>query len=212
MVTPSPRRLREPGVIIVLDSYANVPLGTPTEAFRKLHLGCGRVQIPGFFHVDMLESEHVDHVGSIDMLDFVPGETVELIYASHVLEHFGRWEYKQVLAEWWRVLRPGGVLRLAVPDFAMCAKLYYEKGLQDGLSGLVGLICGGQRHVLDTHRMVFDEALLTSALREVGFTAVRRWDWRQTEHAHIDDYSQAYLPHMDKENGTLMSLNLEAIK
>jgi hypothetical protein len=28
----------------------------------------------------------------------------------------------------------------------------------------------------------------------------------------MDDYSQSYLPHMDKENGTLMSLNLEAVK
>ena len=46
---------------------------------------------------------------------------------------------------------------------------------------------------------------------EAGFARVRRWDWRATEHAGIDDYSQAYLPHMDKENGTLVSLNLEAI-
>ena len=32
------------------------------------------------------------------------------------------------------------------------------------------------------------------------------------KHSDIDDYSQAYIPHMDKDNGTLMSLNVEAIK
>jgi hypothetical protein len=49
-------------------------------------------------------------------------------------------------------------------------------------------------------------------LLQAGFSEVRRWDWRNTEHSEVDDYSQAHLPHMDKENGRLMSLNLEAIK
>lgn len=135
-----------------------------------------------------------------------------LIYASHVLEHFDRVAYRHVLAEWFRVLRPGGILRLAVPDFAACAALYYEKGLEDGLSGLVGLVVGGQRDRYDFHKMIFDEDLLSRALRETGFREVRRWDWRNTEHSGVDDYSQAYLPHLRKDDGRLMSLNLEAVK
>ena len=51
---------------------------------------------------------------------------------------------------------------------------------------------------------------LTRLLQDAGFGAVRRWDWRATEHAGIDDHSQAYYPHMDKEGGLLVSLNLEA--
>ena len=46
----------------------------------------------------------------------------------------------------------------------------------------------------------------------IGFKDVYKYDWRQTEHSYIDDYTQSYLPHMDKENGTLLSLNVEAIK
>lgn len=45
-----------------------------------------------------------------------------------------------------------------------------------------------------------------------GFKDVRRYDWRQTEHKDYDDFSQAYIPHMDKENGLLISLNIEATK
>ena len=41
---------------------------------------------------------------------------------------------------------------------------------------------------------------------------IRLTYWEETEHAQFDDHSQAYLPHMDKENGTLMSLNVECIK
>ena len=177
----------------------------------KLHLGCGPKYIPGFLHIDVIDGEHIHHQGSICELPFAE-KSVELIYAAHVLEHFGRWEIQKVLEEWYRVLIPGGVLRIAVPDFAQCVKLYYEQGLKDGLSGLVGLISGGQRNEYDYHKMIFDEPFLSEAFRLVGFREVRRWDWRTTEHAHIDDYSQAYIPHLDKENGTLMSLNLEAVK
>jgi predicted SAM-dependent methyltransferase len=180
--------------------------------YQKLHLGCGEVHIPGFFHIDAQASANIDHVGTIDSLTFIPDEASALIYCSHCLEHFGRWQIPQVLQEWCRVLKPGGVLRLAVPNFAACAQLYYEAGLEDGLSGLVGLVSGGQKDEYDFHKMIFDEPLLTNMLKDAGFNTVKKWNWRDTEHAHIDDYSQAYLPHLDKDNGMLMSLNLEATK
>lgn len=163
-------------------------------------------------HVDIADHPHIDHQGKVEDLKFLDDNSCQLLYASHVLEHFGRFEYNSVLAEWYRVLEPGGILRLAVPDFEACARLYYEQGLKDGLSGLIGLISGGQRNSYDFHKMVFDEPLLTADLLNTGFREVRRWNWRDTYHAHIDDYSQAYLPHLDKENGTLMSLNIEAEK
>ena len=179
----------------------------------KLHLGCGSKHISGFIHIDILDAPHIDHKQRIETLPEFPDGSVDLIYACHVLEHFSRWTYKSALQEWFRVLKPsGGVLRLAVPDFAACAKIYHEHGLADGLSGLIGLIVGGQRNEYDIHYMIFDQQLLEDSLREVGFTSVRYWDWRCTDHCDVDDYSQAYLPHLDKQNGTLMSLNLEAIK
>ena len=155
---------------------------------------------------------HVDLVADVARLEMIPDQTADLIYASHVLEHFGRWEFRAVLSEWRRVLKPGGTLRLAVPDFAACAKLYYERGLADGLNGLIGLICGGQRDGMDYHKMIFDEPFLKHELLGLGFKNIRRWDWRETEHAQVDDYSQCYLPHLDKEQGTLMSLNLEGTR
>lgn len=80
------------------------------------------------------------------------------------------------------------------------------------MSGLVGLLVGGQRDSRDFHKMVFDEQTLSKDLLEAGFRKVRRWDWRATEHAMVDDYSQAHIPHMAKETGRLMSLNLEGVK
>ena len=177
----------------------------------KLHLGCGKKYIPGFKHVDLQNFEHIDFNTSVDNLDFADDNSADLIYASHVLEHFGRNEYKNVLKEWFRVLKPGGVLRIAVPSFDAVIE-YYTKH-DDNLELFLGLLVGGQKvGEYDYHKMVFDQKLLTKSLKEIGFSKVNKYDWRTTEHAPVDDFSQAYLPHMDKENGILMSLNLEAIK
>ena len=182
-----------------------------SEGDVKLHLGCGPKHIEGFVHVDALDYPHVDHVGRVDDLTFIEDGTVTLIYASHVLEHFGRHEYQDVLREWYRVLKPGGVLRLGVPDFGACARLYADGQISD-LEMIRGLICGGQKDEYDYHKIIFDEKSLSSALHDVGYSETRLWDWRETEHAEMDDFSQAYIPHMAKDTGTLVSLNMEAVK
>ncbi len=178
---------------------------------KKLHLGCGVKHIPGWFHVDALDFPHIDHRGPVEDLSFVASGSVDLIYAAHVLEHFGRRTYMDVLREWRRVLAQGGILRLAVPDFGAAAQLYVSGTLPRGIEDVRGLVSGGQRDQYDFHGMIFDEADLTRALKEAGFASVRRWDWRTTEHSWLDDYSQAYFPHMEKETGTLVSLNLEGV-
>ena len=179
---------------------------------KKLHLGCGKKYIAGFTHVDILDFPHVDFKSPVDNLPFVEDQSVELIYACHLLEHFGRKEVSRVLEEWYRVLIPGGVLRIAVPDFGAVAELYVEGKLVGGIHDIMGLIVGGQKDEYDYHKIIFDEQSLTQQLLAAGFTSVRRWDWHETEHADIDDFSQAYLPHMQKSTGRLVSLNIEATR
>lgn len=175
----------------------------------KLHLGCGKRFIPGYVHVDAIAHPHVDHVGPVDDLGFVADASVDVIYQCHLLEHFKRADTVRVLREWHRVLRPGGVLRTAVPDFAKLVEIYQRTA---DLQLVIGGLYGRQDYEFNIHYTTFDEPTLTRVLHEAGFTDVRRYDWRATEHADVDDYSQAYIPHMDKDRGTLISLNVEATK
>ena len=71
---------------------------------------------------------------------------------------------------------------------------------------------GGQKYDYDFHYHGWSFDTLKKALFDVGFKEVSHYDWQKTEHFYVDDYSQAYLPHMDKVNGKLMSLNVEAVK
>jgi SAM-dependent methyltransferase len=177
----------------------------------KIHLGCGRRWIPGFVHVDTDAYPHIDYRRDIRDLGVLDDGSAELIYACHCFNYFDDEEAKTVLQEWRRVLAPGGVLRLSVPDFDAAARAYLFFRDLAKVKRLVTGYYRGQDGIL-YYRNLHDEASLRALLEASGYEGVTRYDWRKTEHASIDDYSQAYLPHMDKEHGLLMSLNLEARK
>jgi len=174
----------------------------------RLHIGPGNTYIPGWTNVDVFSNVKADIYSSALALPY-DRETFDLIYVSHVLEHFTRHFVLSALTHWRDLLRSGGILRLAVPDFeAIC--LYYLKTRD--LKSIMGLLYGGQENMLNIHYVGFDHYILTEMLEKVGFNEVRKWNWRETDHVNYDDYSQAYLPHMNKEEGLLMSLNMEAVK
>jgi predicted SAM-dependent methyltransferase len=175
----------------------------------KLHLGCGARYIPGFIHIDAVNFPHVDHISAVDDLAFIQTSSVDLIYTCHVLEHFPRRRTTAVLAEWLRVLKPGGLLRVSVPDFSMLCKIYHETS---NIENVIGPLFGRQDYLYNIHYNVYDWHSLHKVLTGAGFVNIKRYDWRATDHAHIDDYAQAYFPHMQKETGTPISLNVEAFK
>ena len=178
----------------------------------KLHLGSGTRILEGFTNIDVRQLDDRIHVDNVATLETIEDGSIDLIYACHVLEHFGRHEYREVLACWYRKLAPGGVLRLSVPDIQKAAGLYLSG--EYTLDQMYGFMYGGQMHEYDYHKIGFDTSTLTKALTDIGFKTkdIRTWDWPTTEHAGQDDFSQAYLPHMNKDSGIIMSVNIEATK
>lgn len=178
----------------------------------KLHVGCGERFLPGWKHLDARKFPHVDYVtDKLDKLDMFADNSVEEIYACHVLEHFTRAEMRSggVLQEWHRVLKSGGVLRIAVPNFEAIVEEYLSSG---NLELVMGLLYGGQNYEYNFHYQTYDFKRLSDLLTRAGFSQVKRYDWRDFLPPNYDDYSRSYLPHMDFEHGRLMSLNVIAIK
>jgi len=182
----------------------------------KLHLGCGwRDFGDDWVHIDGGDYDHLEH-NDITKLPY-EDQSVDVIYASHVLEYFDREEATTLLQEWIRVLKKGGILRIAVPDFESMAIIYVmDRNLLDRvpLSSILGPLYGKMAMGNQTiyHKTAYDFDSLSDLLKSVGIDGVKRYDWRKTEHAVFDDHSQAYIPHMDKENGILISLNVEGVK
>ena len=99
---------------------------------------------------------------------------------------------------------------MAVPNFTKYAELYNADKItiEQCLGPLFGRWQMCEQNKI-YHKTSYDYKSLKNVLEEVGFNNVRLWDWSKTEHSHFDDYSQSYIPHMDKTNGVLMSLNVE---
>ena len=177
----------------------------------KINLGCGwRDFGKDWIHIDGGDYDHLD---SRDIVNLpFKDNSVDLIYASHVIEYFDRVEIIEVLNKWKSKLKSGGTLRLAVPDFEAMAKLYIEKNipLNNFLGPLYGKMKMGKDFIF--HKTTYDYDSLKELLNEVGFRNMDYYLWQETEHGIFDDHSQAYIPHMDKENGTLISLNIEVKK
>lgn len=115
----------------------------------------------------------------------------------------------------WRVLKPGGVLRLAVPDFEALVSVYRRTGdLNEILGPLFGrmVIAAPEGKTVIYRWTTYDYQSLEKLCLQAGFRSCCRYDWRRTIHKDYDDFSQAYKPHLDKEHGQLISLNVEAVK
>lgn len=181
----------------------------------KLHLGGGKVDIPNYTNIDLADYPHIDYKQDIKDLSMFPDNSVSVIYCSHALEYYDREEGEWALREWYRVLKSSGILRVAVPDFEAIIKVYqkYSSINHEGILGpLYGRMSISGTNDMIYHKTIYDYDSLCDLLKSIEFRNIHRYDWRETEHANIDDFSKAYVPCFDFENGILVSLNIEATK
>lgn len=161
-------------------------------------------------NVDILAAPGLSFQADLRKLPLA-SESFDKLYSCANIEHFGRKEWIAVLREWARVLRKNGILRISTMDFEACCEEYRTN---QNLPQLLGLLIGGQKDRYDWHGMIFDFPTLRHGLEEAGFGNIQRYDWRTSDVGllGVDDFSQAYLPHMKKDTGRLMMLNVEAVR
>lgn len=151
----------------------------------KLNLGSGDKPLEGYVNIDRKTGDEAYPLNSYS--DNSIGE----IRASHILEHFPIKDVMPVVKHWFAKLCPGGIIKIAVPDFGLIAKKYCAG---ENIN-FVGYLAGGQTNQDDFHKCIFDETVLSEVLKAAGFTDIKHWD------SEVEDC--ASLP---------ISLNLQGIK
>lgn len=89
-----------------------------------LNLGCGHRFHPAWTNVDFVSTAEGVIVADLAKGMPFPDASFDVVYHSHLLEHFSRSEAEPFLRECCRVLRPNGILRVAVPDLEQIVKTY----------------------------------------------------------------------------------------
>ena len=93
---------------------------------KYLNLGCGARFHPDWTNVDFVSSSPCVSAHDLNQGVPFPDGMFDVVYHSHVLEHFPKAKAQQFLKECWRVLVRGGVIRVAVPDLERIARTYLE--------------------------------------------------------------------------------------
>jgi predicted SAM-dependent methyltransferase len=110
-----------------------------------------------------------------------PSNSVQYIYSSHFLEHLYKDDAKKLLREAYRVLKPGGKIRLCIPDLHYAFSLYQKGNREQALAFFFDGV--GYTYA---HRYMYDFESLRSILYEVGFDRVSRFSYKIGEVPDIE--------------------------
>lgn len=201
-----------------------------SNVFKKYNLGCGDK-----IYTDFLNIGHWNHLGEDQLYRDVNGQegtfmlnfdlrkgipahdnALDLVYHSHMLEHLSYLDGLAFIRECYRVLAPGGKIRILVPDLELWAKAYlsndrffleeYQKVLDKDLYVTNGAIFMGMLHNHE-HKCGYDFATLKWVLESAGFSTIRKTLYADSQ--YVDNIATIE-PHSPLR--AMESLCVEAVK
>ena len=166
---------------------------------RKLHIGCGDNELDGWLNTELCPRGSQIYLDATRPFPF-PGNTFEFIYSEHMIEHIGLRDADAMLAECFRVLVPGGVIRLVTPDLAFLISLlepnpdsrirdYIDYSVEahriyapraDGISVFNNFVRAWG------HQYIHSPESLSAGLTRAGFVDVKRASLNISEHAALN--------------------------
>lgn len=158
-----------------------------TEA-PKLHLGCGGSRPEGWLNTDACRLPGVVRMDATSPFPFEEG-SFSYVYSEHMIEHVPFKKAKAMVGECYRVLKPGGMIRIVTPDLASLIKLnqpslnesqkeylsfFYREFIGDDQPATPVGVLNAQFRMWG-HQFLYDEATLRDLLADAGFSTIKRW-------------------------------------
>jgi SAM-dependent methyltransferase len=193
----------------------------------KLHIGSGPYTLDGWINMDIFPAQLSTNV--LWGLPFTSGQC-QFVFLSHLLEHlFYPTDASALLKEIHRILMPGGLVRIVVPDIAKCIEAYTQNNLGffqsrvehwgegDGqatrLEHFLAYAGAGPdpAWLFEAHKFGYDYETLERALQRTGFSEIYRSAFMGSEHEamRVDEHSQVAKA---MHGGQHYSLFVEAVK
>ena len=157
-------------------------------ATPKLQIGAGANVLPGWLNTTLYPFTRGTVYLDASQPFPLPDSALAQIFSEHTIEHLEFAEAARMLQECHRCLRPGGRIRIATPDLAQIMALYAKPEAADQARYIGWIMDNFLPHVRHSqpahainqsfhgwrHKFIYDEAALSKALRDAGFTGVAR--------------------------------------
>lgn len=146
-----------------------------SESKIKLNLGCGNHYLNDYVNVDLYPEfcQKVDASYDIKNLPHAD-ETVDEIISSHVIEHFDMNTGQKVLKEWYRALKPQGILRLETPDLYNTCKEFVNGDYNKQIFLYANFFSCADIVPGQAHLFLYTERQLAGLLNAIGFSSIKR--------------------------------------
>ena len=160
----------------------------------KLQIGCGKNLLNGWLNTDQSFKDGYSTVYMDAGIPFpIPDASFDYVYSEHLFEHLTYHQAMNMLKESYRVLKPGGIMRVATPDLKFLIALYQEpeKPIHKAYieyaakkSGLPAspLFIINRFHIEWGHKIIYDRETLTELLRDAGFKEIKPCEVGESEH------------------------------
>lgn len=149
---------------------------------ERLHIGSGPENLAGWVNIDIVRYPGVDCV--LDVRRGLPFKDVRFVFAEHFIEHLDLNAAMYLFLECRRVLRDDGVLRLSTPNLDWVWASHYDlaASTQETVGNCFKL--NGAFHAWG-HQFLYNEATLTSLLREAGFASIVTREYGHSIHPEL---------------------------
>ncbi len=189
----------------------------------KLQLGAGSSRLEGWLNTDIEPGDGLAYLDATERFPFDDG-TVHYIFSEHVIEHLTYEQGKQMIAEAFRVLAPGGKMRVATPDLMQFIALFDKEPGEEAKAYIVGKL---RWHEWPTepnapaiilnlqlsswgHKFVYDYPTLAASLTAGGFVNPRRVEENTSDDEHLRNLEERGSSDMSRWNRyETMSIEVE---
>jgi predicted SAM-dependent methyltransferase len=148
--------------------------GTKVVVGTRTYLGSDWVHVdidPFYLHAVDGKCYDVDIVSDARNIP-LPDNYADIVYSSECLEHFPWKEYQSALKEWCRILKPGGMIRIEVPDFFNACKKLLALNSLDGDRAMQQIFFAGQSNQYDFHYVGLTSRMLIDDLKNLGLEII----------------------------------------
>jgi predicted SAM-dependent methyltransferase len=188
-----------------------------THKVKKLQLGAGPNVLDGWCNTDLSPTHKGVYV--IDVTKRFPfdDKTIDYILSEHLIEHLSYKEGLYMLGECYRILKPGGKIRIATPDFETLIDLhssekseiqqqYIKWHVDSFLPGMDYNDCFVINNAFRGwgHQLIYDENTLRKSIIEAGFTEIKRYNPGESDDENFNGIEWRSRDEIQKHTGLVL--------